>query len=293
MVRRVKRLDQESLEKAVKAVITEAGRVFVANDGVVVVTEKAEVLQRVDAVIDGLENSKLVAWVVQLYIVQVNEKDMRDLGIDVTPAASIAYSLAAATKGDSLTLGKIEASFDAFIRGEDVASSSRMMAEPLFSLSDGESASFIRGDTIPVPTRSVSDQGTVSVTGYQEIKTGVTVDVTVREQSVDLVRLEVDLTLNDVVELINGESPRTAGEEYSCKSLLRAGRVMLIGSLERRQKKQEFSQFLKYGKSDLRETNTVQIWARAYRIDMGKKGVQEERWSDDETDVLPNVGLEL
>lgn len=293
MVRRVRRLDKDSLSEAIKTVLTEKGKVFVANDGVVVVTDQNEVLQRVEGVIDSLESSKLVAWVVQLYIVQISEKDIRDLGIDATPAASIAYSLAAATKGGSVSVGKIEASFDALIRADDSGSSNHLMAEPLFTLSDGERASFNRGDVIPIPKRTVTDQGTVSITGFEQIQTGVNVEVMVREQSADLVRLEVDLRLNDIVELIAGESPRTTGEEYSCKSLLKAGRVALIGSLERRRKKQEFSQWFKYGKSDEKESTTVQIWARAYRIDMGKTGAQEERRSDDKAEVLPMIGMDL
>lgn len=293
MVRRVTRLDSVQLETAIKTVLTDKGQVFVAPDGVIVVTDQFQVLERVESVIDGIEKANLVSWVVQLYIVQMSDKDIRNLGIDVTPAASLAYTMAAATKGNSVTLGKLEASFNAMIRAEDSYSSNRMMAEPLFSLTDGEKASFIRGDTIPVPQRTVTDQGTVSVTGYTQIQTGVTVDVMVREQNPELVRLQVDLILNDIVELINGESPRTTGETYSCKSLLRSGQVALIGSLERRRKKSVASQWFKYGNDSEKERTTVQIWARAYRIDMNEMEGGDERRSEEPQTILPNIGMEL
>lgn len=64
-----------------------------------------------------------------------------------------------------------------------------------------------------IPKRMISDQGTVSITDFEQIQIGVNVEVMVREQSSDLVHLEVDLRLNDIVELIAGESPRTTGEE--------------------------------------------------------------------------------
>ena len=293
MVRRVTRLDSIQLETAIKTVLTDKGQVFVAPDGVIVVTDQFQVLERVESVIDGIEKANLVCWVVQLYIVQMSDKDIRDLGIDVTPAASLAYTMAAASKGSSVTLGKVEASFNAMLRAADSYSSNRMMAEPLFSLTDGERASFVRGDTIPVPQRTVSDQGTVSVTGYQQIQTGVTVEVMVREQNPDLVRLEVDLILNDIVELINGESPRTTGETYSCKSLLRSGQVALIGSLERRRKKAVYSQWFKYGKNDEQEQTTVQIWARAYRVDMNEMEAAASAGSEPPHSVLPMSPMEL
>ncbi|WP_261344303.1 type II and III secretion system protein [Gimesia alba] len=154
------------------------------------------------------------------------------------------------------------------MRASDSRSTLKTMAEPMFMLADGEMGTFHRGDSVPVPKRSVSDQGVVSTTGYELIESGVSVDVLVREVTDSVVRLEVDLKLDEIVELLNDEAPFLSGETYRCKSLLRSGRVALIGSLERGRSKGVASKFLKWGSSDEREKSIVQVWARAYRVDL-------------------------
>ncbi|QDU09461.1 Bacterial type II and III secretion system protein [Gimesia aquarii] len=290
LVRRVRRLDQEALQRSLEAVLTTNGKVHTLADGIVIASDSVEVLQKVDTVIDAIHSSAAVSWAVQLYVVSMTDKDARDLGFDLAPAVEVSYSLAALTSGNLVELGKIEAKFDAILRASDSRSTLRTMAEPMFLLADGETGTFHRGDSVPVPKRTVTDQGTVSITGYDQIEAGVSVDVLVREVTDSVLRLEVELKLDEIVELLNGEAPFLSGENYRCNSLLRSGRVSLIGSLERSRTKDIASQWLKWGSGSEKEKSIVQIWARAYRVDLNEKpnerasGPSErmsEAWSPD------------
>ena len=84
LVRRVRRLTSDEVSQAIENLMSEVGRVLTVADGLVVVGDRVEVLQRIEALIEQIDRTEVVTWVVQLYVAELTRSPcqiMIDAGV--------------------------------------------------------------------------------------------------------------------------------------------------------------------------------------------------------------------
>lgn len=140
-----------------------------------------------------------------------------------------------------------------------------VLAEPLFLLKDGEAARIHAGERIPIPRRSVDQFGNVQVVDYQIEETGLTVDVSLREEAEDIASVEVTMVLNEILRFVE-QVPVTSGSDFKTKTSLRSGGVYLIGRVDEQEHSKGGGLGFRFGKRERHGARSLQIWARAYRI---------------------------
>lgn len=261
LVRRVRRLDQEQLTSAIAVLSSRDGNSISFAGGLVIVSDRVEVLDRIDAMLDEVESSVRPVWVVQLYVVSLSDHDLADFGFNFSPALDVALAYAAGSAVGAAGVS-VDAGLAAVLTAAETRDSMSLMAEPLFYLSDGESATFVRGQAIPLPLRSVSNMGTVSTNSYKRIQTGQTIDVTIRESSADTAFLTVSVESSDIRGYVE-RAPIIFRENFSTRGEVRSGGVYLLGSHRLRNIKTDRRWWLRWGLKNEVESKVLQIWCRA------------------------------
>ncbi len=83
-MKRVRRLSEPQLREVClgQQMLSDVGRVSAFKDGLVVVTDTVEVLNRVADLLESVEAAEAVTWVVQMHVVQPHGPGYPDLGLD-------------------------------------------------------------------------------------------------------------------------------------------------------------------------------------------------------------------
>ncbi|HVS70788.1 MAG TPA: hypothetical protein VHQ47_06010 [Phycisphaerae bacterium] len=270
LVRRVPRLSSDDLKEAVTTLLSEFGRVSAYPDGLVVVGDRVEVIQRVSEMLDRIEMAGAETWVVQLYVIEKNSTDSMDIGADIVPAAELAASLATASGGIVNTVvngGKATASLDATLRAAVSKNRAKIVTAPMFILADGGQTKFSSGSQILVPRRSVSDQGTVTTVGYDTFQAGTTIQIKVRE--LDRIRAAVSLSLTfSTLEgyTSDGVAPIINPTGLDCTVNVVTGGVYLAGVFDQNADTKSASGPLSIGVKSGKETHRFEVWMRVYRV---------------------------
>lgn len=271
LVRRVGRLSQSELTAAVQTLAADNGKLFVSSDGLLVMGDVVAVLGRVDDMLNQLEAADVVTWCVQMHLVSLSEKDVRELGLDVQPSIELAYTFAGVSAGLGPGLvsgpgaGKLSAGLDAVLRAARESDGAELLAEPLFLVMDGHESTFRSGEEIPIPRRQESQFGNVVTTGFDRFQAGLTVRVHVREVGQGAALLDVSVSNQDILDVVEG-LPRTTNEALDTQCVIESGGVYLLGSLKRHKRKEKATGWLAIGRRESAETSLVQVWGRAFRV---------------------------
>lgn len=278
LVRRVRRLNQADLQTAIGAVKSEAGQVASFVDGVLVFGDRTEVITKVVSLLDQIEQVQDGTWCVQLYLLDLSARDLADIGADLVPTAEIgaAFANAGAAWNPARNL-KLNASFDAVLRASRVCSSSRQIAEPMFYLLDGGESRLVDGDSLPVPTTErVVDAGqSFTRTSYQQVQTGTTVTVKLREVSERAAKLDTSVTLAVQRGFVDEKAPIIGREEFETVALVHSGSVALIGAMRSTKGRAETENGLRVGRLEDDSQRVLQIWVRALRVGSPNNGESE------------------
>lgn len=267
-VRRVRRLDREGLTGAVETLLSQNGRVQAYDDGLVVVGDRVEVLHRVAELLDRVESAAADSWVVQVHMISTRDGDMSALGLETTPALDVAATYADASSS-SPDGGSTEllASLRALLRAERSMEAVELVTAPMFVLVDGGTATLADGDELRVPQFSISEFGTQTVTGFEVVQTGLSVDVSLRDLGSGRARVELRTSMSSVVGFIEDTLPTINTQRYQTNAVVRSGGVYLVGALRRNERLEGVDGPLRSLRRTEREDRTVMIWLRAYRID--------------------------
>ncbi len=266
LVRRVRRLNQAQLAEVLQVFAGQNGRAAQFADGLVVVGDTVEGLDRINEMIDQVEAAETSVWVVQLHLISYSRNAVDELGINIEPAAKAGLAFASGSAlGAAGTSWELATSLDAVLQvaygRDDVA----VTAAPMFIVSDGEKASFVQGDRVPIPRRTVSPEGTVTTAGFDYVQTGVNVELTLRETEPRGARVDVAVNMSDVKRFVE-EAPVTGEERFQTGAVVKAGGVYLLGTLVKDRSRGRRA--LGWQTQDYRtwEAQVVQVWAQAYRI---------------------------
>ncbi len=201
-----------------------------------------------------------------MYLVDIAESDRRLLGLDLTPTLDVSLAFAA---GSAAGIGKPSASLkgglDSVLKAARTLEKSAIVAQPLFVLGDGQDAKIVRGEKVPVPRRTVSNQGTVTTVGFDFVQTGYSTALHLREVGPESASLKVTTELSTITRFVES-APVTSIESLETVAVLESGGVYLLGSLERCDQVNKQTTWLLWGADNGHKARTLELWCRAYRV---------------------------
>ncbi len=269
LVRRCRRLKADELLAAVTALHSDIGDSTSFQDGLLVCSDRVEVLVRISELIDNVEAAESPCWVIQLHLVSLSANELAELGVEGTPALEIAAAFGQASSpglfGALASQSKLNAGLSAVLKVAKTSGRSAVVAEPMFYLVDGSKRDYQRGGRVPVPKRTVSNQGTVTTSGFEFVQTGLTVTAELREQTERLARLSVSIDQSDITGYVEG-APITSNEHFSGDAVLASGGVYLLGSVTRSETQEAGGVGLNLARKDTEDARVMQIWARIVRV---------------------------
>lgn len=269
LVRKTARLKAESLRLALALGISADGRAEVFNDGLVVVVDRGENVRRVVSILEEIEKARADSWVLQLYLFSTTKTASKQMGVDTDALIDLSYTFAKNSLLPAPSNGiHLASRFSAVMRATATREDVKLIGKPLFVLADGETSTLNSGVTVPVPRKTVSDQGTVTTSGFDYIQSGLTSECSLREGAGNTVRLNLKISLGQITGFIEG-APVQSKDEFSTSAVLAASGVYLLGALDRDETRAGASgiveQVMLKKNSETRQTQ-VQIWARLYRV---------------------------
>ena len=267
-VRRVRGLSSDDLDAALTTVLGTASNSATFSDGLVIVSEKAAVLERLHFMLEAVESSERPSWAVQLYLISMARRDLLDLGVDVEPALdlAVAYSVgSAAVAANSLT--SLDAGFRGLLRATEERSSMELVAAPMFLMIDGEDSQLSLGGRVPVPQTVISQEGRVTSRNATYVSIGTDLVVRLREVSAHAVRIDVNLELSELREVTAEGFPYVDTRNYKGGSFVRSGGVYLLTTIDIDRSRKRRAHLLHPGKSGDGSGELLQVWAKAIRVD--------------------------
>ena len=157
------------------------------------------------------------------------------------------------------------AALDALLEAERRTEGLHLLSAPMFVMGDGDESRVSDGEDVRIARTNVSPEGTVTVVGFDTIRTGLEVIAGVRDVGSGRARLSVQSSISEIVGFNDG-LPIVNQQEFSTRAIVHSQGVYLIGSLERSRRLEAVDGVFQSVKEDERESGTVYIWARTYRI---------------------------
>ena len=257
LVRRVSRLKGQQLVDSVTCLLSENGRVTGYDDGLVVVGDKVEILQRVAELFDGIEQAPSDAWFIQFFLFSFHNENLLEYGVDLSLDASMSVgAFDAADVSSGFLTAALKASQD-----DKLVS---LVSNPFFVLADGYEAGYVSGQNVPIPKKTVSDAGTVTTTGYDYQQTGLQFQLALRQVQSGKASLYFAFESSTIVDYIEA-APITLTEKFDSTFNLKANQPYLVGSVKTSQQSDRVVGFFKQTKDH--SGDTLQIWCKAYKID--------------------------
>jgi type II secretory pathway component GspD/PulD (secretin) len=267
LVRKVRRLSMDELKSCVSVLMSEVGQIWTYEDGLLVLGDRVEVLGRINDMLDQVEAAPNDSWVVQLWVMTLDQSAQVKLGLDGVPQLELSAKLASGKGGEA----SIVAGFKGVLQASASASGVRMVAQPLFVVLDGQSCSLSKVQSIPVPRQTVSDSGTVTTTGYDQVEAGLIVKLTIRETSRDTCKLTLHFELSDVAGYVE-TYPIKFADTFDTISNIRSGSVYLLGSLQRQDRSKRLTGLVSVVIEESKSDGLLQVWGKAYRVSGGAIG---------------------
>lgn len=271
LVRRCGRLTPSELEKMVAVAGSGQGRVLALSDGLLVAADKVVALSRLTDALDRVDASTAATWVCQLYLVRSSATDERGMTLGAELDASYQFGRASA---DQKASGAVTGAFTAWLEARGSNGAVDVAQTPLLLVHDGATARLHSGRNIPVPKRTVSDQGTVTTAEFVNYRDGLDLTVAIREIGAGVGMLAVSLTLAQV-DGYNADAPITVESTVNTSAQVASGGVYLLGSLASRTASRDRKGYLSLGNIRKDETGTMEVWARVYRIAGAARVAQE------------------
>lgn len=276
-------MTEEQVTSAAAGFLSHDGTLTALPDGLVVIGDRLEVVERLVEMFDRLEKAPSVVWCVQLHVISMSDRDLLDFGLDVHPALELAAgyaNLSNVTK--DLTLGVAQgirgeggasvadASLSAVLRATRERATMRIVADPLFTCVDGSAATVTRGLKIPVRTSTITGpNGSTVSNNVRFVQTGLEATVSVREISDRVGRLDLKLTVADVQRVDSELGPTTDDQGLTCQTDVETGGVYLLGGLRRGKAEKGRGAFFTLGEKNSNEGDVWLIWGKVYRIKKG------------------------
>jgi len=263
---KIVQLRSASAEAAIDAISkgTNAVAIPVGPQRVVLSGSSSEI-SKAEALAEELNGAPNRQWAVQLNLISFSKRDLRELGLDVRPAFGANGGLRLPGGFD----GSAQAQLSVALKAARERSSVRVEGQPFFLMLDGASSKFVRGGRVPIPKTAVSNQGTVTVTGFEYVQTGTTVSVGLREVGEDECQLNLQISLSELQEVTSSGAPVTSERNLSSMVICRHQGTYLVGSFDLQSERASGGTWSNWGGAKDKSVEVLQVWARVASTDGG------------------------
>lgn len=254
LVFRCGELEPEKLKEVVDLLLSDLGRCAVSDDGLAVVGDRVEVLERVSAAAEGMRNESRSVWLVQLHVLDSSASIEKSIGVDGAASVSGAVSFPGSASGSgamSLALAALRDDRD-----------TEVLAEPLCVVNDGSPYTFRSGDTYAIVERSVGERADLQTVRQEQA--GFVVNVSVRSLGGE--RAVLECAVSDSVVTGTAERPSTRGYELRSTIDVVSGRTYLVGSAVRSGMEESSALGLLVLRKSSASQRRVDVFARVYRV---------------------------
>lgn len=267
LVRRAPKLSKDDLRQTLDSFTSEKGTVNTYDDGVVVVGDRVDVLERVNDLLDQLQEMKAKTYAVQLHIVSLNERAIRDFGFDVVPSGRIAAGFNATPAGSTAS-AEVDASVAAVLRAAGESSDVQLVAEPVVVCVDGQAATMRLLERRPFTNQRTefSDGVQSQSTETEFLEVGIDIEVSVRDGGDGSVVLKSVVSLTEETGSIDGV-PVVAEQSIDSRANVRADVVSLLGSMARSRAGDVSPALFSWGNLQTSSVELVQVWCRVYEVE--------------------------
>lgn len=166
----------EAIERA------NAGTAVVAGTRIIV-TGSPEEVQRANELVDAAQGGR-DGWLIEVVVVRVSNSLSRRIGIGVSASGGgqlgVQFDVATRSAPNNLARLSVGAIADMLFELSEQDTDASVLTRATVYVLEGGTASLVQGDVVPIAQRTVSDQGTVTVTGFEFVDTGFVLDVQLR-----------------------------------------------------------------------------------------------------------------
>jgi type II secretory pathway component GspD/PulD (secretin) len=220
-------------QDGIKNVIGQKGSVSIVGEKLIVSGER-EALERATELAADLE-SGADGWLVEVRLLAVSKSLREDLGVDFAFAGGAGVRADAATGNMGPTAtpvfgARASLAVDMLVSAALTGREAQLLRTGRLFVLEGSQASLQQGDVIPVPRRTVSDQGTVTVSGYDRIESGFGLDVGAARVPGG-VRLQLTARLSSVSGFVE-DAPITSESSVVSAVAMKDGEWILLSGFE-------------------------------------------------------------
>jgi len=170
-------------------------------------------------------------YIVEVRFVELSESGARRLGVDWSLAGSVRINVSGAWGGPGVFTAIGAAELLGLLAAEESDADVRLVSLCRLHCIEGSDARMNVGAVVPVPQRTVSAEGTVTTTGYSEVKTGIEVVVRVRTEPDGRLRVYVRPSVSDVSGYV-GEAPIRVERAMESSAVVEVGGVFVLGGFD-------------------------------------------------------------
>lgn len=211
-------------QRIYEGVVGEAGRVRESGQSIVVLGDE-ETLDRAGDVAELLEVASVSQWVVSVWVLELQADFNLQLGVELTAAGS----LQGLVGGGSAEL-IAEALLDGVLVAEQADTEARVLQRGTLVFVEGEKSRLQSGQTVPVPQRTVSPQGTVTTSSYQYVDVGLIIEAEGRRVPGGLM-LTVRPEVSSVVGFVD-DAPIVGKRALESRCMVRSGDWVVLAGLD-------------------------------------------------------------
>lgn len=208
-----------------KAVSPTESAVSVAGPNIVV-SGSVEGVERGQKVAEAFAGVEPGQWLASVYVLEISETLRDRMGIE--------FSLSGAVEG-LLSSDATTAIAKALLSGTIAASHNRSIGKVLnhasVMLVEGTATTLRNVTSVPVPKKTVSDQGTVTTSDFQFIEAGLIIDLAARRVPGGRVFIDCKPELSTVTGFVQ-EAPIISKRTMTFSAMIRPGDFVLVSGLD-------------------------------------------------------------
>lgn len=216
---------RDDARKAISVLGSEAVQVSIVGDRAIV-KDTVDGMRRIEMMFDALLAAE-GQYLVEVQFIELSRSLTRRLGIDWNLSGVMQFDAAVASRNID-TNATLSTVLQATIEADENQRFARLLTSATLCCIEGKEAELQTGQTIPVPQRSISDQGTVTTTGYQDIDTGLLLKVGVNREPNGLLRVMIEPELSQVSGYV-GEAPIRTRRVLKTSAVIAPGGVIIVG----------------------------------------------------------------
>ena len=172
-------------------------------------------------------------YIVDVLVIELQSSLARELGLGWSLGGAAGFGVSGGSDVPSVSRWSAEAVVDVVGRVAATSDRAKLSNRANLFLVEGELASATQGDRIPLPRRSVSAEGVVTIVGYEYVQSGFQLEARAVSLPDSSIRLDLQPTLSEVGGLIAGENPVLLERSLTASVVVRSNEWVLIGGFDR------------------------------------------------------------